>query len=104
MKVNINLDVSDARRNMLAIAMAGKPTKRLASRDDVWSFVEGILSSLDPLHSAPTAEPNEVVIRLPTTREARGMDVIVTKLKAEGRDEAYIASYTRGWLAAGRTL
>lgn len=103
MKTNVKLDVSDEIRNALAILIAGKQVKRLASREDVTAFVTGALEGLlqtaqpidedEPVRRSRSAEPRSQSL---TADEER----TIARLQKEGRDEGYI----RGWIYAGRKL
>jgi hypothetical protein len=46
MKVNLGVEINDAQRNVLSNRIAGKPTKRLATRDEVRAYVDGCIASL----------------------------------------------------------
>ena len=46
MKVNINLEIDDARRNRLAQVLDGKAVKRIATRDEVRDFVNALIESV----------------------------------------------------------
>lgn len=46
MKVNINAEISDAQRNVLARLIDSKQVKRLATRDEVREYVAGCIASL----------------------------------------------------------
>jgi hypothetical protein len=100
-KVNIGIEISDAQRNLLASLLAGKPVKRLATRDQVRDFVSGVIGSLD-------AEVNELVTNPPeeetpvsqstlTPAEERIFNRLVL---VEGKS----ADYARGFISAGRVL
>jgi hypothetical protein len=101
MKVNLSIEVTDEQRNVLAIINAGKPTKALATRDDVRAFVEGCL---DFLKQQPTAEPEPQATApapsiyagdpptfwdLLTPEELK----LANKFKAEGKPDGFIRGY-----------
>ena len=106
MKTVIKLDVSDDARRALASLIAGKPVARLATRNEVTLYVQGIVSRLD-------AGPAAVLIDQPVAagegvQRAVGPAPSMTpweeaeyaRLIKLGRSEAYAI----GWLRAGRTL
>ena len=101
MKTVIRLDVTDEQRRSLACLLAGKEVKRLATRDEVASYVLGMMGGLHratPLE-APTPEAAEVV-RAQRSAMAPGEEREAERLRAEGKCDSYI----RGWIAAGRML
>jgi len=74
MKVNVKLDINDTERDMLADYIDGETSKRLATRKDVNSFIQGCIDAAYELNDAPENEAE--------------------KLRAAGRSDGYI----RGWL------
>ena len=104
MKCNIKLDVSDQQRNALACLLAGKAVKRLATREDVLSFVQGAVAGLSqetptlPLGSpsVPAAAPSGA-LRAPLSPAELAT---VAELTKAGRSPGYI----RGWIYAGRRI
>lgn len=98
MKVNINLEVSDAQRNWLAQLLDGKPVKRLATRDDVReTIVKFVTSWAEAPVSPPPEKAAERGVQLPASARE-----IEARLHEEGRSEAYIQSYLRGYLGKNR--
>lgn len=101
MKCNVKLDVNDAQRVGLASLLAGKPVKRLATRDDVAGFIIGMMAALQ--ESAYDDEPTPERVRAVaavgkgyTPEEARKYDALIAAGKPEG--------YARGWIAASRRM
>lgn len=106
MKVVIRVDVSDAQRVALACAIKGKPTLRLATREEFNDYVQGCLALLVGLGD----------IAMPPVQAAQGMaervadqevgrnpsrftDANIAEwLRLQGKSEGYI----RGYLAAGK--
>lgn len=103
MKCNVKIEISDEARRALSSLLAGKPVKRLATRDEVNAYLLGTVAGLMREGGADlgqkTVEASQVVdaIRRPfTAAEQREVE----RLQAEGRSEGYI----RGWVYAGRRL
>lgn len=93
MKVALSIEITDEQRNALAIALAGKETKRLVTRDEVREFLEGAIASL----GAP-AVVGDAVGFARTTVLSPAEEELVEKLRAEGRSDGYIV----GYIKAGR--
>lgn len=88
MNVNVKLTITDEERDILADYLDGKASKRLATRKDVNSFVQGCIAAATDGAATPEAEA-ATASDLPewAYREA-------DRLAAEGHDPSYI----RGWL------
>jgi hypothetical protein len=87
MKVNVKLDISDTERDTLADYIDGNQSKRLATRKDVNSFVQGCLDA------ALEADSQRHVF--PANNEADE----IQQLRNAGHNDSYI----RGWLQVGRS-
>lgn len=99
MKVNVNIEIDDARRNALAQLLDGKPVKRMATRDEVRDLVVALIESLAAAQVYPPAPVPEARTNhpahdaLPAAASAR-----IEELRAEGKGEDYIQSWLRGFL------
>lgn len=94
MIVNVRIEISDEQRRLFASRLAGKPVRRLTTRKDVVSFVEGcIAGACDATTCADDIQTESANSNL--TAEERQT---VTQLRAEGKDDGYII----GWLIGGR--
>lgn len=111
MKTVIRLDVTDEQRNALAQLLARKPVKRLATREEVDAYVQGIVAQLadgvTPETFAPEVprcfEPKPEVADIPISELARA-NAAATAAIAGGRlTEAGRLSYVRGFVLAGRS-
>lgn len=91
MKVNANIEITDAQRNVLAQQIDGKPNKRLATRDEVRAYVDGCIASLVEGETAAetvTAAPLSPR-RSPSTSEL---------LKIDPEDEAVLKDKEPGFI------
>lgn len=98
MKVNINLEIDDARRNRLAQVLDGKAVKRMATRDEVRDFVNALIESLATAQEYPPVpvelvETPSLAAVVPAAASAR-----VAELRAEGKTEDYIKGWLRGFI------
>ncbi len=110
MKTVIRLDITDAQRNALAQLLAGKPVKRLATREEVAAYVVGLADQLgagtppviDDTPPPPCFKPKPEVADIPTdelvqANRAASSAIVAGRLTEEGR-----VSYVRGFVNAGR--
>jgi hypothetical protein len=105
MNVNIKISMSDEDRNIMAMNLTGKISKRMVTRAEISSFVQGCLDSITD--SINIGEPLETVkVGYIDTNAPKPMTDWFTEierstvegLRAMGRDDSYI----RGWLQVGR--
>ena len=105
MNVNIKISMSDEDRNIMAMNLTGKISKRMVTRAEVNQFVQGCLDSITD--SINIGSPRETVkvgyIDTNVPKPAKNWFTedersTVESLRAMGRDESYI----RGWLQVGR--
>ena len=96
MKVNVNLDLADFDRRMLADLIDGKETKRLATRSEIRTLAANLIDALVDIQSGSDQTPAEKVGNMLSDAERD----LVQKLKAEGRPVNYI----RGQLQVYRSV
>jgi hypothetical protein len=93
MKVALSLEVTDDARRALSAS------KRLASRDEVRAFVEGVVARLSESQDSdavsPLAAPSRNRDTAPFTNPT--LTKRLAELKAEGWTEDQLRSYERGW-------
>lgn len=95
MKVNVNVEIGDAQRNVLATLIVGKPIKRLATRDEVRDYVAGCIASLveDGVATEPTA-----VVSIPLRPASTGDLSVIDPEDEEilrGKDPGYVVGWNR---------
>lgn len=111
MKVNLGVELDDTQRRALASIIKGKPTMKMASRDDVRGFLEGIVAGVRELSEgeaqvfAATDSPAAVEAGVAAVAGARAPysaaeQAEAEKLIAEGKHPDYV----RGWIATGRAI
>lgn len=96
MKVNVNLDLDDQSRLMLADLIDGKETKRLATRSEIRTLCANLIDALVDIQSGQDLTPTEAH----NGSLSGGERDLVQKLKAEGRPVNYI----RGQLQVYRSV
>lgn len=95
MKVNVNVEISDAQRNVLAQAIDGKPIKRLATRDEVRDYVAGCIASL--VEAGAVTEPTAVAstpLRPASTNDLSVIDPEDEEI-LRGKDPGYVVGWNR---------
>lgn len=97
MKTNFSVDLTDGQRQRLATFLAGKPVKRLATRDDVKAFVlgtmAGFMEDLAEGHRSPEGTAVRVVYRDTSRAMTDTERATAERLRAEGKDDRYIVAY-----------
>ena len=89
MKTNLTIEISDPERQALASFLDGKPTARLATRDDVRSFCQGIVEGVcDSRRVGNLSEPAPA---------DKFEDLIARNIKEQNMSPARAKSYRRGW-------
>lgn len=109
MKVNLGVELDDAQRRALASIIKGKPTMKMASRDDVREFLGGIVGALAKDWPADLpAECAKLDVEMVAPAVLNGArapysaaeQAEAERLLAEGRHPDYV----RGWIATGRAI
>lgn len=106
MKVNVNIELSDEDRNIMAMNMTGKISKRMATRAEVNQFVRGCIDRITdsitigkPLETYKVGYFDTNIPKPPKSWFSEDERSTVESLRALGKDDSYI----RGWLQVGRT-
>ena len=96
MKVNVKLSLSDEERNIMAVNISGKDSKRMVTRAEVNEFVQGCMDCItDAIIGQPVTEMKPAKNPLSSDEQAE-----VERLRAMGKSDSYI----RGWLQVGRSI
>lgn len=104
MNVNIKISMSDEDRNIMAMNLTGRISKRMATRAEINEFVQGCLDRITDSISIGEATNTVKVGYIDTgvpkpkswfTEDERS---VVESMRALGREDSYI----RGWLQVGR--
>lgn len=93
MKVNVNVEITDAQRNALAQAIDGKKNKRLATRDEVRDYVAGCIESL--IAPGEATDTEHVAARHPPPRP----DAIGDLMRIDPEDEEHLSGKEPGYIA-----
>lgn len=92
MKVNINLEIDDAQRNVLARIIDGKDIKRLATRDEVRDYVASCIASLVEARKIADTEPAVAEVH-PPKRASTG-----DLMRIDPEDEEYLRGKEPGFI------
>jgi len=81
MKVHVKLDINDEERNIMHALLTGKVSKKMVSRADVVSFVQGMIDAVTHQNSEAAA--------ISTKRLSPAEQKMYDRLKKQGKDDSY---------------
>ena len=118
MKTNVNIELTDTQRNLIACLLDGKLSKREITRKEVVELTEAFWEALTALATAPNIDeeapegsqeafsapvgtkvagtPSKRPVREPTPAQLRTVAELAAKHRAAGKSEDWITGWRRG--------